>query len=362
MIAFIHLYNDRSGSPRVLNRVIETISKENECKLFIGSDGNGILDEHSELSVHYWYKRTRNSFFTLVTYMISQVCLFHSLMFNLNHSKRDVIYINTLLPFGAAIYGWITGRKVIYHLHEVSLQPIIFQKFLTYIAKTFASHLIYVSRFHRESLPIDGVPYTIIHNVIDKKLLVSAKDHKYIHRRNGFFTIYMLSTGRDYKGVYEFIALARKLVFREDIIFRLALSVDESNIRLSEEKNGLPCNLEFLDSTHNPSKYYMSASLVVNLSRVDLCQETFGLTILEAMSFGVPVIAPPVGGPTEIVTDGADGFLVDSRDLASMQKKIIYLAENPNVAMKFSIAAKAKAVKFDVIEFENRIRRVVNEI
>lgn len=360
MIVFVHLYNDRSGSPRVLSGVIQSLMVEQECRLFIGSDGHGILDKFSAISYRYWYKRTGNQLATLITYMFSQVFLFFYLLFTLKGSNKDVIYINTLLPFGAAIYGWLTGMRVVYHLHEVSLHPIVFQKFLTYVAKYFASHLIYVSEFHREALPIVGVPYSIIHNAVDESISGFADNYQYAHRRNGFFSVFMLASGRSYKGVKEFIELARQLEFREDIIFKLVLSVDEGNIRLTEEKNGLPKNLEFLDSTVDPAKYYKTASLVLNLTRVDLCKETFGLTILEAMSFGVPVIVPPVGGPAEIVTDGQDGFLVDSRDLITLQKKVLLFADDSNLTTRFSKAAKHTAYKFDRSAFEKKIKYIVN--
>ena len=39
--------------------------------------------------------------------------------------------------------------------------------------------------------------------------------------------------------------------------------------------------------------------------------EPFGLVVIEAMEYGIPVIATNHGGPTEIITEGKDGFLVD---------------------------------------------------
>ena len=43
--------------------------------------------------------------------------------------------------------------------------------------------------------------------------------------------------------------------------------------------------------------------------------ETFGLTALEAMSAGLPVIVPTEGGIAEMVTDGDNGYKIDVQDL-----------------------------------------------
>lgn len=360
MIVFVHLYNDRSGSPRVLHGVISDVSKEHDCRLFIGSDGDGILDSYSSISAKYWYRRTQNKLTTLMTFALSQISLIYSLVRTLRRPKEDIIYINTLLPFGAAIFGRLSGRRVIYHLHEVSLNPAILQRFLTWIARLCANHLIYVSKFHQNSLQILGVPYSIIYNSIDNSILAEATSHDYVHREKGIFSVLMLASGRDYKGIPEFIRLARELECREDILFTLVLSSDESNIRDAEEKIGLPRNMRFAAATTNPAIYYRQASLVLNLSRVDSCQETFGLTILEAMAFGIPVIAPPVGGPTEIVANGKDGFLIDSRKTLELRQRVLDLADNPALSLRLSKAARLKAEQFDSNRFHHAIRQILD--
>lgn len=360
MIAFAHLYNDRSGSPRVLHGVISDLATDHDCRLFIGSDGDGILDAYSTISTKYWYRRTRYKFTTLITFALSQISLVYSLMRTLRRPKEDVVYINTLLPFGAAIFGRLSGRRVIYHLHEVSLSPAILQWFLTWIARLCADHLIYVSKFHQSSLPVLGVPYSVIYNSIDDSIAVEAAGHAYLHRENGIFSVLMLASGRNYKGIPEFIRLARELECRDDIRFTLVLSSDENNIRDAEEKIGLPRNMTFAPATTNPATYYRKAGLVLNLSRVDSCQETFGLTILEAMAFGIPVIAPPVGGPTEIVANGKDGFLIDSRKTLELRQRVLDFADDPAQSLRLSENARLKAGQFDSSRFHEAIRHILD--
>lgn len=57
--------------------------------------------------------------------------------------------------------------------------------------------------------------------------------------------------------------------------------------------------------------------------------EGLPLTIIEAMSAGLPIIASNVGGIKELVKQGENGFLVKSDNLNELIEKIVYLIKNP---------------------------------
>ena len=57
--------------------------------------------------------------------------------------------------------------------------------------------------------------------------------------------------------------------------------------------------------------------------------EPFGLVLPEAMSCGLPVVAFDCPyGPTDIITDGVDGFLINNRDIDTFADKVCLLIED----------------------------------
>jgi len=93
--------------------------------------------------------------------------------------------------------------------------------------------------------------------------------------------------------------------------------------------------------------------------------ESFGLSALEAMSCGLPVIATEIGGLAEVVTPGVDGWLCKVGDCQCMADHIHVLLNNPGILEAFGTAAREKAVsKFSpeklVPQYEAVYERVLN--
>lgn len=61
-------------------------------------------------------------------------------------------------------------------------------------------------------------------------------------------------------------------------------------------------------------------------------KEGFGIVYLEAWQRGLPVICSTEGAAPEVVTDGADGFAVDPRDIALLANRLRFLLSEPDAA------------------------------
>lgn len=71
-------------------------------------------------------------------------------------------------------------------------------------------------------------------------------------------------------------------------------------------------------------------------------REAFGLAFLEAMSFGLPVVAPRLEAIPEIVSDGETGLLVPPRDVTALARAIGGLLADPVRARLMGAAGRAR--------------------
>ena len=73
--------------------------------------------------------------------------------------------------------------------------------------------------------------------------------------------------------------------------------------------------------------------------------EAFGVTIIEAMSFGTVVITGNYGGPQEIIENGEDGILITPEDVEAHAQALLDLQNNPHLLQKLSRNAVVKINK-----------------
>ena len=83
--------------------------------------------------------------------------------------------------------------------------------------------------------------------------------------------------------------------------------------------------------------------------------------MLEAGAAGVPVIATDVGGTSEIIDDGKNGFLVPAKNVKELKEKIKKLLGDKKLQKKFSKNIKEKVKEFDWSESVEKFYRLINQ-
>ena len=129
--------------------------------------------------------------------------------------------------------------------------------------------------------------------------------------------------------------------------FKLVLNARQSDIAQFFKNTKIPMNVESYETQSNVHPFYKWADLVVNLSQPDAWIETFGLTILEGMAYGNPAIVPPVGGVTEIVTEGLNGYQISSKNIDEIAFKIAVWSDANTYFQTFQYEAKKAVKKFN---------------
>ncbi len=107
------------------------------------------------------------------------------------------------------------------------------------------------------------------------------------------------------------------------------------------KKNNLESNVHLLGTVDDSAlnEWYNKVSVVI----IPSVFEGFGLTAIEAMACGTPVIATDVDALRDVIEDGVNGLLVKYNDVEALSKKILYLLKNKSEQSKFSLNGQKKA-------------------
>lgn len=356
-IVAIHLFNDYSGSPLVFAQALRTlVTQGHEVDLYTSkSKQSGFLSDIEGINYHYFnYKWSKLKVLTLIRFIMSQTGLLFKL---LKYRRKDVIfYINTILPFGASLAANFMHKPLVYHIHETSIKPLFLKKFLFKIIDCTADKIIYVSHFLKQQEPIKHPKSYVVHNALSAEFVKIAESH--YPKKDQTFTVLMLASLKEYKGVLEFVELAQKM---PKINFELVLNAPEEDIAPFFADIEISPNTTLYPSQKNVHPFYQRANLVLNLSHPDKWVETFGMTALEAMSYGIPVIVPPVGGIAEIVNSGYDGYKIDVRQTKTLIDKISLFKNDHELYRTFSAQARKTSKHFTAKVFSQHIYSVFSE-
>ena len=109
------------------------------------------------------------------------------------------------------------------------------------------------------------------------------------------------------------------------------------------EHLGVANDVRFLGKVDAIAELLQAADLYLLPSR----SESFGLSALEALACGVPVLASKVGGLPEVVEDGVSGVLVEFGDLEEMARKALQILGDPTLHARYRAAGIERAKVFD---------------
>jgi glycosyltransferase involved in cell wall biosynthesis len=124
---------------------------------------------------------------------------------------------------------------------------------------------------------------------------------------------------------------------------------DELHRQVAEA--GLTSRVSFVPHQTHVQQYYEALDMLVSPSHT----EGISNVILEAMTFGVPVVATAVGGTPEIIEDGRSGVLVPPREPAALASAVVRVLSDDDVRRHLAEGARRRID--EAFTFEARMRK-----
>ncbi|HEY8188551.1 MAG TPA: glycosyltransferase family 4 protein [Pyrinomonadaceae bacterium] len=223
-----------------------------------------------------------------------------------------------------------------------------------------ANAITAVSKFQARELGKDlSLPEAAIHvipNPISPMLLKRALEQPRVEPAKPV----VLYTGRIElnKGSLELLRSVNQVASRfPDVEYVMAggrhNSIDDHSLASALGKNATRDHVRLLG--HVPwqqlADSYRRASVFVMPSYY----ETFGISVIEAMAFGLPVVATNVGGLPEVVEDGVTGILVPPGNADALADAIVQLLRDPDLRARLGHAGRER------VRSEFTIDRVVSQ-
>jgi len=117
-------------------------------------------------------------------------------------------------------------------------------------------------------------------------------------------------------------------------------SAIETLKRMVEDSN-LKGRVDFIDWIDDTIPFHSALDVYVSASRT----ESFGLSIVEAMAAGTPVVSTRTPGPSSYLKHGITALITEIGSARSLADAVIVILKDPRLAKELAIAAKAFALE-----------------
>lgn len=215
-------------------------------------------------------------------------------------------------------------------------------------------HFIAVSDFLRDKVISLGLPadkVTTIHNFMDCTGIDPAD-------QPGNYLLYFGRLER-IKGIYTLLEAVTPLI--DTPVFIVGDGSEMIPLQHEIGERGLK---------HVKLLGFKQGAELENLIRGCICTiapsewyETFGLTLVESFAHGRPVVASRIGGMTEVVDDGMDGFLVPPGDAVALRERLEWMTIHRTEAVEMGHRGRAKVeLKFSPAHHYQQLMGVYKEL
>lgn len=279
----------------------------------------------------------------------------------LKQNKIDILFVAGSLPIPlVSILRFFLKIKIVFCEHENlrgrDKKSLLFRQIASKISDKIVvltnstlEDYIDITKINRDKL-------VLIYNYIDESLLTDFTQYNAKSKK-------IISVGRlsPEKGFDMAIDVA-KLVFEKHPDWQWHVYGEGSERSKLESKiNNLSLENEFIlkGETSDVINKYSDYALYVLPSY----REGFAVVLIEAKAKNLPIVSFECdSGPSEIINNNIDGYLIPCYDKAKMAEKICELIENPEKRLKFSSKAKDNIQKFTKQNILHKWKKLIESV
>lgn len=144
-----------------------------------------------------------------------------------------------------------------------------------------------------------------------------------------------------HKGQLQIISIARRIRDTDPRVRFVLVGGGRDEDMLKEAAAGLD-NIVFAGYVDDVGNYLAAFDAFIYPSR----HEGLGSILLDALEFGLPVVATAVGGIPEIIEDDENGFLCDPDDIDALTNAVLRLERDSELCERIKSVNKLKAESF----------------
>jgi glycosyltransferase involved in cell wall biosynthesis len=231
-------------------------------------------------------------------------------------------------------YSRFLGYKVIYHLHGSEFKKFAEVYGAEKIRKTLSKcHAIIVlsrswQKFFAEELHIPAT--YIVNNIVPQPDLPEKKSAA------DLLNLTFLGIIDERKGIFDLLPVlsANKDFYQDKICLTVCGNGEASKLQKFIAEHKLQNMVKYSGWISGKAKEQLLQSTdILLLPSYDECMP---VSVLEAMSYGVPVITTPVGGIPEIIQNEHNGLLVTPGNHAELDQALKKLISNAELRQKMS--------------------------
>lgn len=277
----------------------------------------------------------------LVTYCN---CLMQFIHICITQSSIQVVHIHTS-SYGSflrksiiVLLAKMFGKKVIIHLHGAGFNvfyekmPSPVQGIIRNILRSCDVLIALSHQWKRDLYRIAQHPdIRVIYNptIMRKPAFDEAKTPEQIGENRNIRFLFMGRLGQR-KGVYDILESARQ-IHANNVEISLYGDGEADAIQAKVSQTGLSGKVTvygWIDG-HQKDEAFRRADVLLLPSY----HEGLPISVLEAMAYGLPVVATDVGGVSEAVQDGVNGYLIQPGECAQLAERIDRLATYPELRL-----------------------------